>query len=93
MLTLDPTTLFYFSLRDGNCNHEGLIQDWAANIPHNAKPGSSHRKATPSLTHGSTSGSCPPLSTQSTLNSVKISGGIQIDKGGLSDADKTRGCE
>jgi|SRR5882762_1069940 hypothetical protein len=38
MLTLDPTTLFYFSLRhlDFKNNHAGLIQDWATKIPHNA---------------------------------------------------------
>jgi hypothetical protein len=101
MLTLDPTTLFYFSLRDDDCDHEGFIQDWAARVPRNAKPGNSYRKSTPSLTRGSTRGSRAPRSiqsgappsTRSALNSVKISGGIQVAEGGLPDADKTRGCE
>jgi hypothetical protein len=96
MLTLDWTTLFYFSLRDDMANHEGLIEDWAAKVPRNAKPGSSHSKATPSLTCGSTRGSHAPLSTQSALNSVKISNrddGIKVTEGGLSDSDKTKGVE
>jgi|SRR5882762_1931266 len=91
MLTLDPTTLFYFSLRDLNFknNHAGLIQDWATKIPHNAKPGSTHSKATPSLTRGSTCSSHAPPSTRSALNTVKISDhddSIKIAKGYERDA-------
>jgi len=98
MLTLDPTTLFYFSLRDLDFknNHAGLIQDWATKIPHNAKPGSTRSKATPSLTHGSTRSSHAPPLTRSALNTVKISDpddGIKIAEGGLSDIDETKGYE
>ena len=99
MLTLDPTTLFYFSLRDNNVDHEGIVADWAAKVSCNAKPGSSHSKATLLLTHGSTgtcSGSHASPSTWSTFNTIKMShhnGGIKIAEGGLSDADGTKGCE
>jgi hypothetical protein len=96
MLTLDRTTLFYFSLRDDTANHEGLIEDWAAKVPHNARPGRSRSKATPSLTCGSTRGSYAPPSTRSALNSITISDrddGIKVVEGGLSDADETRGVE
>jgi hypothetical protein len=98
MLTLDLTTLFYFSLRDLDFknNHVGLIQDWATKIPHNAKPRSTRSKATPSLTHGSTRSSHAPPSTRSALNTVKISDhddGIKIAEGGLSDIDETKGYE
>jgi hypothetical protein len=74
----------------------GLIQDWATKIPHNAKPGSTHSKATPLLTYGSTCSSHAPPSTWSALNTVKISNhdnGIKIAKGGLSDIDETKGNE
>jgi len=100
MLTLDRTTLFYFSLRDRDFkkNHEGLIQDWATKIPRNAKPGGTHSKATPSLTQGSTRSSHAPPSTQSAINAVavKISNhddSIKIAEGGLSDVDETKGNE
>jgi len=63
MLTLDPTTLFYFSLMDldGKDKNTSLIKDWAKQIPRNAKPGSTHSKLTPSLTQGSTHSSYAPL--------------------------------
>jgi hypothetical protein len=98
MLTLDLTTLFYLSLRDLDFknNHAGLIRDWATEIPHNVKPGSTHSKATPLFTHGSTRSSQAPPLTQSALNTVKISNhddGIKITKGGLLDIDETKGYE
>ena len=98
MLTLDPTTLFYFSLRDLDFknNHAGLIQDWATKIPRNAKPESTRSKATPSLTHGSTRSSHAPPSARSALNTVKIGehdDSIKIAEGGLSDVDETKGDE
>src|SRR5882762_4708630 len=98
MLTLDPTTLFYFSLMDldGKDKNTGLIKDWAKQIPCNAKPGSTHSKLTPSLTQGSTHSSYAPPLTQSALNTVKISqldDGIEITEGGLSDFDEIKGNE
>ena len=98
MLTLDLITLFYFSLRDLDFkkNYAGLIQDWATKIPHNAKRGSTHSKATPSLTHGSTHSYHAPPSTWSALNTVKISDhddSIKIAEGGLLDIDETKGYE
>jgi hypothetical protein len=98
MLTLNPTTLFYFSLRDldGKDKNTGLIKDWAKQIPHNVKPGSTHSKLTPSLTQGSTRSSHAPPSTWSALNTVKIShldDGIEITEGNLSDFDKIKGNE
>jgi hypothetical protein len=95
MLTLDRTTLFYFSLRDLD-DHVGLVQDWVTKVPCNAKPGSTHSKATPSLTLGSTRSSHASPSTRSALNTVKISdhdNGIKIAKGGLLDVDETKGNE
>jgi hypothetical protein len=96
MLTLDRTTLFYFSLRDldEKNKHSGLIKDWATKIPRNAKPGSSTH--TPSLTHGSTRSSHAASSIRSALNTVKISNhddGVEIAEGGLSDLDETIGNE
>ena len=98
MLTLDPTTLFYFSLRDldDKNKHAGLIKDWATKIPRNAKPGDTRSKATPSLTQGSTRSSHVPPSTRSALTMVKIGrhdDGIEIAEGGLSDLDETKGAE
>jgi hypothetical protein len=98
MLTLDPTTSFYFSLRDLNFknNHAGLIQDWAATILHNAKLGSTRSKATPLLTHGSTWSSHAPPLTRSALNTIKISDhddSIKIAEGSLLDIDETKGYE
>jgi hypothetical protein len=95
MLTLDRTTLFYFSLRDldEKNKHSGFIKDWATKIPRNAKPGSTH---TPSLTHGSTRSSHAASSIRSALNTVKISNydnGVEIAEGGLSDLDETIGNE
>ena len=61
MFTLDQNTLFYFSL--SNTGEPPRIQDWASQIPKNAKPGSrlakqgpsdEARNTTPSLTFGST---------------------------------------
>jgi hypothetical protein len=99
MLTLDPTTLFYFSLRglDAKDEHAGLIKNWTTKIPRNAKPRSTC-KATPSLssTHGSTHSSHVPPSTRSALATVKTSrhgDGIQGFDRGLSDCDETKDAE
>ena len=100
MLTLDHTTLFYFSLRDHlsklKDNNVGLEQymDWAMNIPKNAKPLSMD---VPSLTNGSTLQSHLPPSTWSALtNNVRITqydGDIEIVDHGFPNQDKTRGSE
>ena len=101
MLTLDQTTLFYFSLRDCSSGtkdrHVGSFEEWASKMLKGTKPASSHNYATPSLTAGSTQPSHPPPSTQSALtNNVKIShyddNGEVIDSG-FPDLDKTKGSE
>src|SRR5882724_3653580 len=55
MLTLDHTTLFYFSSRDLNADwHAQLVHDWVRKVPSNANLKSTCQKLTPPLTHGST---------------------------------------
>ena len=68
MLTLDPTTLFYWDLNNSSkkCKYDGsTISQWAHSIPHNAKPSSrassigkqsmgTNRLGVPSLTDKST---------------------------------------
>jgi hypothetical protein len=99
MLTLDQTTLFYFSLSD-TANAEDkqtcLIRDWATQIPHIAKPSSSSQSivSTPSLTTDSSRASRPPVSTLT--NNVRITSSqdaddIEFFTRGLSDRDETGG--
>lgn len=109
MLTLDPTTLFYFSLSDAPTKdkHTGLVNDWASKIerPH-SKSGSIRSGTTPALstgssrsTHRTTSTRPPPSSRSALSNNIKISRDNDVieissgDEGGLSDRDETRGKE
>jgi hypothetical protein len=107
MLTLDTTTLFYFSLSDAAAKdkHSGLISEWAAKVPRNAKSSnkaiSGRSTSTPSLTTTGVTHSSRAPSTRSALtNNVKISTQLDdedeveiLDNGGLSDKDETRGKE
>jgi hypothetical protein len=110
MLTLDATTLFYFSLSDATAKdkHSGLISEWAAKVPRNAKLAnkaiSGRSTSTPSLTTGVTHSSRAPSTRSALTNNVKISTQLddedeveilQVDNGlgGLSDKDETRGKE
>src|SRR5882724_13414705 len=69
MLTLDHTTLFYFSLRDLDAGwHAQLVHDWVRKVPSNVNLKSTHRKSTPPLTHGSTCSSHAPQLTWSVLH-------------------------
>ena len=98
MLTLDQTTLFYFSLRDAiNCDKDksGLVHNWASRIQPNtkahSKPTSIQNSAsTPFLTHTSSQ------TSQSTLSrDVKVTEDVEVASatGGLSDHDETFGEE
>ena len=85
-LTLDESTLFYWTLSDSYLDkkrkHSSVISEWASTIPSNAKPPSqapSHVIATtssrpksivPSLTSGSSRSSAPSVLT----NDVRIVG-------------------
>lgn len=108
MLTLDHTTLFYFSLRDqaSKFSQGGLVNDWAIQVSLNTKPSSkpstaSGRSASrvPALTNGSSRSSrAPTTSNRSALNNqIKINNpgddSIVIVNGGLFDRDETRGEE
>jgi hypothetical protein len=83
MLTLDETTLYYFFLSDSASAMDSKefstgINDWAASIPENSKPGSKANTSQPSIFKNRSAshrnGSVlPPLtngSTQSSSNSV-----------------------
>jgi hypothetical protein len=100
MLTLDQTTLFYFFLRDvpTNTNDKdmtGLVNDWAARIPRNTKPGSKHLSDIQSLAKRSfTTDSSSQVSTSSLNKNVKATKDVHMDSiGGLSDHDETIGEE
>jgi hypothetical protein len=83
MLTLDETTLYYFFLSDSASAMDSKefstgINDWAASIPENSKPGSKANTSQPSIFKNRSAsrrnGSVlPPLtngSTRSSSNSV-----------------------
>lgn len=101
MLTLDQTTLFYFSLSDTYTNKDkpaARISDWASKIPHKPKAKRDDLYSTPSLTTGSSRPSGRPLSTvrSALTNNVKITqpdDDIEVVEGGLSDRDETVGPE
>src|SRR6266850_2331629 len=108
MLTLDPTTLFYWNLSETHhpsLQHRPLINKWASGIPgpENARPPtirtiSSQPQPDPGLTRTMTmtTFTSAPLSSQSAL---MANVGIQCHNdnenvvGGLSDHDKTKGPE
>jgi hypothetical protein len=85
MLTLDATTLFYYSLSDtyttnAKNTHSGLINDWAAKVPQFSKlptsksaSTSSKSQLTLSQTTSSSRSSCPPASRSALTNIVRIS--------------------
>ena len=100
MLTLDRTTLFYYSLSNTTI-HEDRLNDWVKTVP-KFKRGST-RSVTPSLTNGSTrtrtSKASSHVSTRSALNNVFIRqrdvdvADMANGDGGLSDHDETKGPE
>ena len=97
MLTLDHTTLFYFSLRDLDADrHAQLVNDWVKEVPSNANPRSTRRKSTPALTHGSTRSAHRPRLAPSALPAADISphdNGVETIECDLSDLDGTEGDE
>jgi hypothetical protein len=107
MLTLDPSTLFYWNLSDPPAKKfKHAVEAWAKSVPLNAKPPSrapSHvTSRVPSLTHGSSrSTGCSMLTDTITVTSkvappARIKpdpDSIDIHNGGLSDHDEIRGRE
>jgi hypothetical protein len=103
MLTLDQTTLFYFSLRDASSiskdKHMAAIKDWAKKVPPTAKPTGVRSTSTPSLTNGFTGTSRSVSSRSALTNQVKISRrdddviSIADSEGALSDRDERKGPE
>ena len=77
LLTLDHTTLFYWTLSGAAVNkksHSSAIKKWASAVPHNEPPSQAHsvashtRITTPSLTSGASRSSAPSVLT----DNVKI---------------------
>ena len=105
MLTLDPSTLFYWNLSDPPPKKlKHAVESWAKSIPLNAKPPShapsSH--VTPSLTHGSSRSTGRSVLTDAIIVTSKVARPAQIKPdpdfidihdGGLSDHDEIRGRE
>jgi hypothetical protein len=100
MLTLDETTMFYYSLYSVTGAKTGVIENWKTRVePPHSKPASrvSSNSTLPSLTAGSTA-----TTTRSTLSkNVLISESRKIKTeepsvsqfGGLSDEDEANGDE
>jgi hypothetical protein len=109
MLTLDPSTLFYWNLSDPTKKVKYSIESWAKSIPLNAKPPSRARshtttssRAVPSLTNASSHSTGTSVLTNAiTITStaappVQIKPDpdfIEIHDGGLSDHDEISGRE
>jgi hypothetical protein len=67
MLTLDQSTLFYWTFSDSNAKkRKHMINEWAATIPNNAKPASPAPIQTTTQSHKSHSNSALPSLTSST---------------------------
>ena len=96
MLTLDQTTVFYFSLRDAaNNDKPGLVSDWVSRIQPNAKPSSKpsstrNSASTPSQTHTSSRTCRSALSKD-----VKVTEDTEVASaaGGLFNPGETSGEE
>jgi len=99
MLTLDQTTLFYFSLRDTPIDKDklGLVTTWAAKVPSYAKktcdpgPNSTQSTSTPPLTLASSHSSRSASSRAVKVTHANVE--VISDTGGLSDHDETVGDE
>ena len=67
MLTLDQSTLFYWTFSDSNAKkRKHAIDEWAATIPNNAKPASRAPSQTTTRSHKSRSNSALPSLTSGT---------------------------
>jgi len=90
MLTLDATTLFYFSLSDtytsakDKHHNTGLVSNWAAKVHWNVKlvnkPISGQSTSTPALTNSRSQSRIPPSMHSALTNNVRIND--QLDKDG-----------
>lgn len=98
MLTLDPTTLFYWSLSDPPKKIKYSVESWAKTIPSNAKPASRATSQTNSvrtgkLSTGKRSGPAPSASrSQATTTSSAsvLTADIAITNAQLSQAVKIK---
>ena len=98
MLTLDQTTLYYFSRSDlySKDIHGHNITDWNQKVPKGTKPGSSHSIPVPSLTSGPTYPSLPQSIWSALTNDVRITSyndGIKVVEGGVPYRDETKSSE
>ena len=70
MLTLDPTTLFYWNLSNNSKTHKfegSVVSQWAHSIPNNAKPASCASSCASSIGKQSIQSAAPSLTNQSTI--------------------------
>lgn len=99
MLTLDHTTLYYYSLSDATFpgdRHTAKINDWRVKVK---KPSGTTRSITPSLTKTSTRSLSRSISSRSALSKVIVRQrgsdviGVVDSDVPLSDHDETNGPE
>jgi hypothetical protein len=109
LLTLDQSTLFYWTLSDTSHKrkHASAIKDWALAVPATAKPtlkapSSLAKSDVPPLTSGTSRSSAPSVLTDNVKiishHSVKVKAELSPTlslhiDGGLSDNDERRGEE
>jgi hypothetical protein len=109
MLTLDHSTLFYWTLSDKKRNPNQVVNEWASEVesqPAWGAPSHGTARSIPSLTTGTSHSSRAPsvfnnikITGHGTLGSVKakadpIPDAIAVHSdGGLSDNDETQGAE
>jgi hypothetical protein len=88
MLTLDTTTLFYYSLPSRSINPAVGIKNWASNVAKSTKGG----KGSKSTTSGSATPTLVGGDKSKSSHSVIA---IDVDgfNGGVADADETTGVE
>jgi hypothetical protein len=107
LLTLDQSTLFYWTLSDKKRQHASSIKKWALDVPATVKPTSKapSNADIPQLTNGTSCSSAPSVLTDHVkiishraLDPVKVKAEpsptfSSYNEGGLSDNEEMRGEE
>ena len=75
MLTLDPTTLFYWNLSNNSKKRKfegSVVSQWAHSIPNDAKPASRASSRASSIGKQSIRSAAPSLTNQSTITVTSV---------------------
>ena len=75
MLTLDPTTLFYWNLSNNSKKHKfegSVVSQWAHSIPNDAKPAGHVSSHAYSIGKQSIQSVAPSLTNQSTIMGTSV---------------------